>query len=150
MKKYYCEECGERFSEPTSKTTTYEDLYGVGDLFGSKHYVSVSVCPHCGNEEIEEYQGVHWKDVKISEVMSHDNNLVSFCYEFVDTDEIEHKGFMLVENTAHTISSRYLAMCVEDHFGDVFEKDMAVSGYEKNFERTGDFNNPIYSLNFSA
>lgn len=54
---YKCFNCGARFDEPEHETLSKEDYYGVGDMFprGSHHYFTLTTCPNCGSEDIEEY-----------------------------------------------------------------------------------------------
>lgn len=53
---YYCEHCENVFDEPERKEITFEDFYGVDHLFSSSHRMTLSVCPGCGSEDIEEMQ----------------------------------------------------------------------------------------------
>lgn len=52
--EYICNECDERFDEPDTEVTTYEDYYGVGSEFDGRTRLEVSVCPYCGSEDIDE------------------------------------------------------------------------------------------------
>lgn len=52
---YKCQDCGAIFYEPDEKHTTYEWEYGVADLFGSSHPLTISICPECGSENIDDY-----------------------------------------------------------------------------------------------
>ena len=52
---YRCEDCGKKFEKPISKTMTYEDYYGVSDLFNSsKGHITIELCPYCSSEDLEE------------------------------------------------------------------------------------------------
>ncbi len=51
---YKCNNCGSTFQEPSIKQTTYESYYGVSDLFPNSTPFLLSVCPHCGDDDIEE------------------------------------------------------------------------------------------------
>lgn len=51
---FKCINCGRTFDEPNEYHTTYEAEYGVSDLFGNSHKVTILQCPYCGAEEIEE------------------------------------------------------------------------------------------------
>jgi hypothetical protein len=58
MKNFFkCLNCKRIFaqSELTMSQTSYENYYGVGDLFPQTHHtLTVYACPHCGNEALEE------------------------------------------------------------------------------------------------
>lgn len=52
---YRCPECGEVFEEPVFETVCFEELYGVGSMFGDRHYGTFANCPVCGASiDIEE------------------------------------------------------------------------------------------------
>lgn len=51
---YKCYHCCEIFGEPDYEEICMEDYYGVASQFSNYNYRSVSVCPYCGSEEIEE------------------------------------------------------------------------------------------------
>ena len=51
---YKCTKCYEVFDEPDSKTICYEDYYGVGSLFDTRHTTEILICPECGDEDIED------------------------------------------------------------------------------------------------
>jgi len=52
---YKCPECGKVFDEPEYETVCFEELYGVGSMFGDRHYGTFANCPHCGEAiDIEE------------------------------------------------------------------------------------------------
>jgi hypothetical protein len=34
--------------------TTYETFYGIGDMFANSTPLELLVCPHCGDEDIQE------------------------------------------------------------------------------------------------
>ena len=53
---YKCEVCGKEFEEPKWKRICFEQEYGVSNLFDSRTYTNVQVCPHCGESEIEEIE----------------------------------------------------------------------------------------------
>lgn len=53
---YYCENCETKFEEPSKKNITYEDYYGVGNLFYDRHQMDILVCPFCNSEDIQEMQ----------------------------------------------------------------------------------------------
>lgn len=51
---YRCKDCGKKFEEPISETMTYEDYYGVYDLFNSSRgHITIELCPYCSSEDIE-------------------------------------------------------------------------------------------------
>ena len=49
-----CGECGETFNEPELVRTSYEDEFGVGDLFGNSTPMTIALCPYCGSRDIDE------------------------------------------------------------------------------------------------
>lgn len=51
---YKCLCCGRTFDEPNEFETTYEAEYGVSDLFGNSHKLTIWRCPYCHAEEIDE------------------------------------------------------------------------------------------------
>ena len=51
---YKCNNCGRTFQEPDIQQTSYESYYGVSDLFPNSTPLSLSVCPCCGDDDIEE------------------------------------------------------------------------------------------------
>lgn len=53
---FECEECGKRFEEPKKKQITFEEFYGVSNLFESRHRTSINVCPGCESEDIKEIE----------------------------------------------------------------------------------------------
>ena len=52
---YKCPECGEIFEEPDYETVCMEELYGVGGLFGDRHYKTFASCPECGETIDDQY-----------------------------------------------------------------------------------------------
>ena len=52
---YKCPECGEIFEEPDYETVCMEELYGVGSLFGDRHYKTFASCPECGETIDDQY-----------------------------------------------------------------------------------------------
>ena len=52
---YKCPECGEIFEEPDYETVCMEELYGVGSLFGDRHYKTFANCPECGETIDDQY-----------------------------------------------------------------------------------------------
>lgn len=58
--EYICNDCGEIFDENDAEVSSYdiEDDLGVGDLFVDHHTATCFVCPECGSDDIEEYEGV--------------------------------------------------------------------------------------------
>lgn len=53
---YKCSNCNHEFDQPKEIHTTYESLYGVGSEFGSRTPCTIEVCPHCGDDEIDEIE----------------------------------------------------------------------------------------------
>ena len=55
-----CTECGEIFDEDEAveERVCWEDYYGVSSMFQSKNYGSITTCPYCGSEGLEDY----WED----------------------------------------------------------------------------------------
>lgn len=51
---YKCCKCESRFDEPDRKEISYEDYYGVSDLFQNSHRMDLLVCPFCQDDDIEE------------------------------------------------------------------------------------------------
>lgn len=51
---YKCSECENRFEEPKQKQICFETEYGVSNLFDSRTFTTVSVCPYCEDSGIEE------------------------------------------------------------------------------------------------
>lgn len=49
-----CNNCECTFEEPMTFYTTYETFYGIGDMFASSTPLELLVCPHCGDEDIQE------------------------------------------------------------------------------------------------
>ena len=54
---HICNECGEKFEEPSRTFTSYETLNGLTGILDSQTYLSVPVCPCCGSDNIREYYG---------------------------------------------------------------------------------------------
>ncbi len=54
MYMHKCEECERTFEEPKWKTICFEQEYGVSNLFESRTYTTVQVCPYCGETSIIE------------------------------------------------------------------------------------------------
>ena len=52
---YKCPECGAIFEEPEYETVCFEELYGVGSMFGDRHYGTFANCPECGGSIDIEY-----------------------------------------------------------------------------------------------
>lgn len=50
---YECSNCHKQFERPIFEKVCQEDYYGVGGLFGNKHYSVVGFCPYCKSEEWE-------------------------------------------------------------------------------------------------
>ena len=50
---YKCTKCDAIFEEPDRTTICYEDYYGVGSLFDTRHTTDLLICPECGDEDIE-------------------------------------------------------------------------------------------------
>lgn len=51
---YYCENCYSEFDEPERKRITFEEYYGVDNLFTDRNRMDILVCPHCSDDDIEE------------------------------------------------------------------------------------------------
>lgn len=49
-----CNTCKCVFEEPMIMYTTYEEFYGVYELFSSHNQLELQVCPNCKSEDIEE------------------------------------------------------------------------------------------------
>lgn len=57
-----CNDCGERFEEPISVKTSYENYYGVGSLFPNHHSLYIDVCPRCKSEDWEEVEDKDYEE----------------------------------------------------------------------------------------
>lgn len=53
---YICNTCKSRFEEPNKESITFEDYYGVGNLFASRTRTTLDVCPYCDDDDIEELE----------------------------------------------------------------------------------------------
>lgn len=53
---YICNTCKSRFDEPNKENITFEDYYGVGNLFASRTRTTLDVCPYCDDDDIEELE----------------------------------------------------------------------------------------------
>jgi hypothetical protein len=53
---YRCNNCGGKFEEPTEKRICFEQEYGVANLFESRNYTNIHVCPCCGDNDIHELE----------------------------------------------------------------------------------------------
>lgn len=51
---FRCIDCGEVFDEPEYKHVCMESYYGVASQFDNYNYASISICPCCGSEDLEE------------------------------------------------------------------------------------------------
>lgn len=59
MANYFkCNNCGKIFLEEDAPSvrTSYEDYYGVGHLFSYSTPLTYYVCPHCGDESLEDFE----------------------------------------------------------------------------------------------
>lgn len=52
---YKCSRCDEVFEEPIKIETTYEDFYGVANLFNNLTTMRYDACPYCESGEFEDY-----------------------------------------------------------------------------------------------
>lgn len=59
---YKCEECGTIFEEPIWRRICFEEEYGVSNLFESRTYISVQVCPYCKETNIIEIDEEEYED----------------------------------------------------------------------------------------
>lgn len=55
---FRCCECGIIFDKEdvSYKQICFEDEYGVSNLFQSKNYTTIQVCPNCVSKELEELE----------------------------------------------------------------------------------------------
>ena len=53
---YYCNDCKSEFEELKMEKTTFEDFYGVSNLFPTSHECTLKSCPHCGSDDFEEME----------------------------------------------------------------------------------------------
>lgn len=53
---YYCNDCKEEFDTPKMEKTTFEEFYGVSNLFPTSHECTLKSCPRCGSDDIEEME----------------------------------------------------------------------------------------------
>lgn len=51
---WYCNECNAEFETPKMEKTTFEDFYGVNNLFPTSHECTLKSCPRCESDDIEE------------------------------------------------------------------------------------------------
>lgn len=77
---YYCNNCKSEFDEPERSNITFEEYYGVDHLFPDSHRMDILVCPHCGEDDIEE--------------MRECDRCGEYCLEddLVDTEELAGGG----------------------------------------------------------
>lgn len=64
---YKCPECGAVFEEPEYETVCFEELYGVGSMFGDRHYGTFANCPECGGSIDIEYDTYDEEDYETDE-----------------------------------------------------------------------------------
>lgn len=53
---YKCNNCDATFEEPEWKRICFEQEYGVANLFETRTYTNIQVCPCCKEDEIEEIE----------------------------------------------------------------------------------------------
>lgn len=53
---YKCNNCNSSFEEPERKNICFEEYCGVSDLFDSRTYTDMCVCPNCEDDDIEELE----------------------------------------------------------------------------------------------
>ena len=53
---YKCNNCRSEFEEAAEKRICFEQEYGVANLFSSRSYTNIYVCPCCGDEDIHELE----------------------------------------------------------------------------------------------
>lgn len=51
---YKCNNCGSIIREPKRIVTTFEEYYGVSNLFPDSHRLELLVCPNCEENDLEE------------------------------------------------------------------------------------------------
>ena len=51
---YRCSNCGYTFDEPVSREVCWESYFGVKNYFSSYNCGTVTECPCCGSEDIQE------------------------------------------------------------------------------------------------
>ena len=64
---YKCPECGAVFEKPEYETVCFEELYGVGSMFGDRHYGTFANCPECGGSIDIEYDTYDEEDYETDE-----------------------------------------------------------------------------------
>lgn len=75
---YRCNNCNAKFEEPTMKRICFEQEYGVANLFDSRHYTNIEVCPSCEDGDIEELEQCERCGNYVSETCE---SLCDCCYE---------------------------------------------------------------------
>lgn len=93
---YYCEMCGETFEEPAKKRITFEEFYGVSNLFPNGTPTTVQVCPQCNSDDIAELQQCEicqewYKEEQLQDTTEFINGGCGYCCEqcISDADMIE-------------------------------------------------------------
>ena len=85
---YKCLSCRSCFDEPDTKSTSYEDYYGVAGLFPDRHGLTIEVCPRCGSEDFEQEnlcESCKWHSIDSDSEDYCDNDE---CYDCDDYEEI--------------------------------------------------------------
>lgn len=52
---YKCKNCGCRFDEPKTIHTSWENYYGIGDMFENHTPKTMYVCPECNDDEYDDF-----------------------------------------------------------------------------------------------
>lgn len=74
---YKCMDCSCNFEQPKDKRICFEYEYGVANLFDSRNYTNISVCPACESANIEEMQQCFRCGRLVSSLQ---NDLCDECY----------------------------------------------------------------------
>ncbi|MEI3530648.1 MAG: hypothetical protein V8Q75_06305 [Bacilli bacterium] len=53
---YRCCNCRSEFEETDSKRICFEQEYGIANLFDTRTYTNIQVCPNCKDDDIEEVE----------------------------------------------------------------------------------------------
>jgi NMD protein affecting ribosome stability and mRNA decay len=73
-----CNDCNRLFYEPNEKTMSCACYYGVDEHVGIDDSITVSTCPECGSEDIEEL------DYEESEALENAGRTEGDKYVFLD------------------------------------------------------------------
>lgn len=84
---WYCENCKNEFEEPIKKEITFEEYYGVSNLFQDSHKTEILICPFCESdgtiEEMKEcdYCGEWFKEDDLEDTEGAVNGGIGYLCE---------------------------------------------------------------------